>query len=64
MSKEKYLRITLVRSAIGRDYTQKDTVRSLGLRKLNKTVTVRDTPQVRGMVRKVQHLVQVEEIEQ
>lgn len=60
---KKMLKITLVRSAIGFDQTQKDTVRSLGLRKLHKTVTVADTPQVRGMVYKVRHLVQVEELE-
>ncbi|MBL8161126.1 MAG: 50S ribosomal protein L30 [Anaerolineae bacterium] len=61
---KKMLKITLVRSSIGFDQTQKDTVRSLGLRKLHKTVTVADTPQVRGMVYKVRHLVQVEELEQ
>lgn len=57
------LKITLVRSPIGYDLTQKATVKSLGLRKVNKTVVVNDTPQVRGMVYKVRHLLQVEELE-
>ena len=59
----KSLRITWVKSAIGTERSQKDTVRSLGLKKLNKTVTVNDTPQIRGMIYKVRHLVSVEEIE-
>ena len=56
------LRVTWVRSSIGADKTQKITVRSLGLRKLNHTVTISDTPQVRGMLYKVRHLVRVEEV--
>ena len=60
----KFLRITQVRSAIGRDFTQKGTVRALGLKRLNHTVVHRDTPQVRGMIRKIQHLVEVEEVEE
>ena len=59
----KSLRITWVKSAIGTERSQKDTVRSLGLKKLNKTVTVNDTPQIRGMIYKVRHLVSVEEID-
>jgi large subunit ribosomal protein L30 len=57
------LRITWVKSAIGFEKSQGVTVRSLGLKKLNKTVEVNDTPQVRGMIYKVRHLVRVEEIE-
>jgi len=57
------LRITWVRSDIGYEKSQGETVRSLGLKKLNKTVVVNDTPQVRGMVYKVRHLLRVEEIE-
>jgi len=60
---EKKLKITLVRSAIGFEQSQKDTVRSLGLRKLNHTVTLSDNPQIRGMIYKVRHLVAVEEVE-
>lgn len=60
-SKEKVLRITLVRSPIGYTQRQKDTVRALGLRRMNQTVEQQDTPVIRGMVNKVSHLVQVEE---
>ena len=54
------LKITLVRSAIDRPKTQKATVRGLGLRKLNHFVIREDTDAIRGMVRKIQHLVAVE----
>ncbi|ABR30832.1 50S ribosomal protein L30 [Thermosipho melanesiensis] len=60
----KKLKITLVKSPIGYKYDQKDTVKRLGLRKLNSTVIKEDVPQVRGMIRKVRHLVKVEEIEE
>jgi len=58
------LRITQVRSATGRDHSQKDTVRALGLKRLHHTVEQRDTPAIRGMIRKIQHLVEVEEVEE
>ena len=54
------LKVTLVRSPIDRPATQKATVRGLGLFKLNKSVVVEDTPSIRGMIRKVQHMVAVE----
>jgi large subunit ribosomal protein L30 len=60
----KKLKITLVRSPIGYKYDQKDTVRRLGLRKIHQTVIKNDTPQIRGMVEKVKHLLKVEEIEE
>jgi large subunit ribosomal protein L30 len=60
----KKLRITLVKSPIGYKYDQKDTVKRLGLKKLNSSVVKDDVPQIRGMIRKVQHLVKVEEIEE
>ena len=56
------LRITLVRSTIGRPADQEKTVRSLGLRKLHQTVERPDNPSIRGMVTKVRHLVEVEEV--
>lgn len=56
------LRITLVRSVIGRPEDQERTVRSLGLKHVNQTVEREDTPSVRGMVRKIRHLVSVEEV--
>ena len=55
------LQITLVRSPIGYSLKQKRTVRALGLRKLHQTVEHEDTPVVRGMIAKVNHLVSVEE---
>jgi large subunit ribosomal protein L30 len=60
-SKEKVLRITLVKSPIGYTQRQKDTVRALGLRRMNQTVEHGDSPVIRGMVAKVSHLVEVEE---
>jgi large subunit ribosomal protein L30 len=54
------LRITLVRSTIGRPADQGRTVASLGLRKLNSTVERPDNPSIRGMVTKIRHLVEVE----
>ena len=53
------IRIELLHSAIGFDQTQKDTLRGLGLRKRHKIVELKDTPQIRGMVYKVRHLVRV-----
>ncbi|TAK12190.1 MAG: 50S ribosomal protein L30 [Anaerolineae bacterium] len=61
MAKNKDLKVTLVRSPIGFDVRQKKTLIALGLRKMNQTVTQADTPAVRGMIRKVIHLVKVEE---
>ncbi len=60
----KKLRVTLVRSPIGYKQDQKDTVRSLGLRKMHATATHNDTPAIRGMINKVSHLVEVEEVEE
>jgi large subunit ribosomal protein L30 len=54
------LKITLVRSTINRPETQKRTVKGLGLNKLNHHVVLEDTESIRGMIRKVQHLVAVE----
>jgi large subunit ribosomal protein L30 len=55
----KNLKIKYVRSAIGRPQNQKDVIRGLGFRKLNQVVERPDTPEIRGMVVKVNHLVQV-----
>ncbi|MDY6951864.1 MAG: 50S ribosomal protein L30 [Thermodesulfobacteriota bacterium] len=55
------LKITLKKSVIGRPEKHRRTVRSLGLRKLNRQVVLKDTPLVRGMVQKVSHLLEVEE---
>lgn len=56
------LRIKYVKSAIGYARDQKDTIRSLGFRKLQQTVEHDDSPAIRGMIKKVSHLVQVEEM--
>ncbi|MEW6725596.1 50S ribosomal protein L30 [Desulforudis sp. 1088] len=55
-------KITLVRSVIGSNEEQRATVRALGLKKLRQSVIKEDTPQIRGMIRKVSHLVKVEEL--
>jgi large subunit ribosomal protein L30 len=57
----KRLKITLVKSTIGFDRTQADTVTGLGLRRLQHTVELADTPETRGMIHKVRHLVVVQE---
>ena len=57
------LRVTYVKSSIGYRQSQKDTVRSLGLRRLNQTVVLEDSQSARGMITTVRHLVRVEEIE-
>ncbi len=61
MSGKGRVRVTQVRSQIGYDRQQRATLRGLGLRRVNHTVEVEDTPAVRGMIRKVIHLVRVEE---
>ena len=61
-SLEKKLKITLVRSLVGRPRKQREVVRGLGLRRINSEVTKKDCPEVRGMVTKVSHLVNVEEL--
>jgi large subunit ribosomal protein L30 len=55
------LRVTYSKSAIGYSQRQKDTIRSLGLRRLGQTVELPDNGAIRGMVRHVRHLVTVEE---
>ncbi len=56
------LRITLVRSAIGAKPKQRGTLRALGLRKIDQTVELPDRPEIRGMIARVPHLVQVEPV--
>ena len=58
---EKTIRVTLVRSAIGYTKAQKETVLALGLHRMHQTVEHQDNPAVRGMIRKIVHLVKVEE---
>jgi large subunit ribosomal protein L30 len=61
---EQKLRIKLVKSGIGYSRRHKGTIRALGLRRLGDVVEQVDTPVIRGMIDKVSHLVQVEEIEE
>ncbi len=58
----KKIKITLVKSPIDRPERQKLTVQALGLNKTNSTKEVEATPQILGMIRKVEHLVKVEEV--
>jgi large subunit ribosomal protein L30 len=56
------LKITLVKSMIGRPTKHRKVLRGMGLTKVNKTVQLEDTPAIRGMVAKVSHLVNAEEL--
>jgi len=60
----KKLKITLVKSFIGRPEAQRKVLRGMGLGKVNSTVVLNDTPEIRGMVRKVVHLVAAVEVEE
>jgi large subunit ribosomal protein L30 len=55
------IKITLVKSHIGRPASHRAVLNGMGLSKVNKTVILKDTPQIRGMINKVSHLVKVEE---
>ncbi|MEA2251700.1 MAG: large subunit ribosomal protein [Solirubrobacteraceae bacterium] len=55
------MKVTQVKSKNGANQRQLDTLRSLGLRKIGQTVDVKDTPQARGMVHRVRHLVRIDD---
>ena len=57
------LKVTQVRSKIGRKQNQRDSLRSLGLKRINDVVVKEDRPEIRGMIFTVTHLVSVEEVE-
>ena len=57
------LKITQVRGTVGARWKQRETLRSLGLRKIRQSVIREDNPQTRGMIKVVHHLVKVEEVE-
>lgn len=59
---DKQLKVTLVRSPIGYEKSQGETVKALGLHKMHSSVVLKDIPAVRGMIAKVEHLVSVEEV--
>jgi large subunit ribosomal protein L30 len=62
MATPKELKVTLVKSRFGRLKSHKACVAGLGLRKIRQTVTVKDTPENRGMINKVSYLLSVEEV--
>lgn len=55
------IKVTLKRSSIGRDKYFAKVIKGLGFRRLNQTVVLQDTPEVRGMLNKVSHMVSVED---
>ncbi|HEV2331785.1 MAG TPA: 50S ribosomal protein L30 [Gammaproteobacteria bacterium] len=57
----KQIKVTLVRSFYGRLQRHKNTVRGLGLRRMHHTVTVQDTPEIRGMIASISDMLRVEE---
>jgi large subunit ribosomal protein L30 len=63
-SVERHLKIKLVRSVIGYPRKQREVVKGLGLRKTNSEVIRKDCPEIRGMINKISHLVNVEALEQ
>ncbi len=62
MAKKKQVKITQTRSVVGRKKSQRATMEALGFRRNYRTVVQNDTPAIRGMIKKVQHLVEVEEV--
>ena len=60
-AKKKYVTVTQINSPIGRKNDQRATLVGLGLNKMHRSRTLEDTPAVRGMINKVQHLVQLKE---
>ena len=61
MAKKKNIRIKQVKSTIGYNVRQKRTIEALGFHRVNQVIEKQDTPQIRGMVRKVSHLVKIVE---
>jgi large subunit ribosomal protein L30 len=61
MPKRKHIKVTLVRSPIGTQPKHRECVRGLGLKRMHQTVILEDTPSIRGMARKVDYMVRVEE---
>ncbi len=59
----KQMKVTWIKSAIGQQQRHRRTVRALGLRRLHQTVVKEDSPQMRGMLHAVRHMVHVEEVE-
>jgi len=64
MTAQKKLKVTLKRSVIGRPQRQKRIVEALGLRRMHHAVIQNDTPQIRGMINKIIHLIEIEDIQE
>lgn len=62
-AKDKHLRVTLVRSVIGRPQKQREVIKGLGLRRISSSVVRKDCPEIWGMIKKIGHLVKVEAID-
>jgi large subunit ribosomal protein L30 len=62
MARKKQLKVTLVRSPISAQPRHRECVRGLGLKRVHQTVTLEDTPAIRGMAGKVDYMVRVEEV--
>jgi len=62
MAKKEQINVTLVRSPIGAQPKHRECVRGLGLKRMHQTVTLEDTPSIRGMVNKIYYMVRVEEV--
>ncbi len=56
------IKVTQVKSTIDRPKKQKDTIKALGLRRINHSVVHEETPQIQGMLKKVEHLISVEKV--
>ncbi len=61
MAKQKQIKVTLVRSPISAQPKHRECVRGLGLKRMHQTVVLEDTPSIRGMARKIEYMVRVEE---
>ena len=59
MSKEKTIKIKLIKSGIGRMKSQKLCIKGLGFKKLNQTVSIQETPSKRGMINKISDMIQI-----
>ncbi|MGD8534418.1 MAG: 50S ribosomal protein L30 [Candidatus Aminicenantes bacterium] len=62
-SEDNFLKVKLVRSLVGQPRKQREVVKGLGLRKMSSEVIRKDCPEIRGMINKVSHLVQVETVD-
>jgi large subunit ribosomal protein L30 len=61
MAASKKIRVTQTRSVYGRLKSHRDTVRGLGLRRMHHTVELDDTPEIRGMINKIQYMIRIED---